>query len=308
MSDGKGRELVPDEWRAYDDTLADGDAPRAVPAEVRSWLGEQRFVHGLLRSLWSQDALAREARVDAILARIDRESAATARWRWPLVAAAALLLACAGVWMALPPSLPTAQAAVERAVAELARDVARRYRLELTGTGERSIELALVTRPGGRFVVDGKLSLGPFESGPFRLGADGEQFWAVGANGMFRRAVPAAQRDRLLREFGDIIDLGYLDVHDLVRKLPDDFELRVVGRERDAAGRSLLRLEANRRQDTTALRLRTAWLLCDEATGMVTRLVFEFERRTARSAGTGGMTLEYLGEEPPGLVDFGRPW
>ena len=68
----KGRELVPDAWRDFDDTLADGAEPAndvEVPTESKSWLADQRFLHGLLRAMNTQDAAAREARIDAILGR-----------------------------------------------------------------------------------------------------------------------------------------------------------------------------------------------------------------------------------------------
>lgn len=304
LDDTKGRELVPDEWRAFDDTLADGPGPAEVPADGKAWLGDQRFLHGLLRAMHSQDAAAREARIDAILARIDGVAVVEPKWRWLTVAAAALLLACLGLWWALPASLPTAEAAVERAVVELARDVARRYRVVGTGVDARGNELrrefALVTQPGGRFRIDGKLGFGEF-----RVGSDGKELWMVAMNGTFRHAGPIADRERLLKMFGDAIDLGYLDVHDLVRRLPGDFELQVVARENDANGRPQLRIEATRKLANPRQQLHQAWLLCDEATGMVTRLEAEVERAIG---GRRRLSMQYLGEEPEGLVTFDRPW
>lgn len=303
--DTKGRELVPDEWRELDDTLADGPSPAAVPPESRSWLADQRFLHGLLRAMNTQDAAAREARIAAILERIDATAPVAPGRRWLTVAVAALLLACVGLWMALPASLPTAEAAVQRAVVELARDVARRFRVVGVGVdakGEEVLrrEFALVSQPGGRFRVDGRLG-----AGEFRVGSDGQELWVVAMNGAFRDAGPLAERKNLLRMFGDVIDLGYLDVHDLVEKLPGDFELAVVGREVDAAGRAVLRIEATRKRASARAQLRTAWLACDEATGMVTRIEVEveFPRGASRR-----VSIEYLGEEPPGLVEFVRPW
>ena len=51
-------------------------------------------------------------------------------------------------------------------------------------------------------------------------------------------------------------------------------------------------------------RLRSAWLLCDEATGMVTRIEID-------AVGEGShrhFVLQHLGEQPAGLAAFGRPW
>jgi len=204
--------------------------------------------------------------------------------------------------------LPTAEAAVGRAVAELARDVDRRYLLEVgfrDGQGKQVArhEFALVARPGMRFRVDGKFELAGMQLGELRIGCDGQELWWLPANGLFRKAAPLAERDRLMKGLGDVLDLGYLDVHDLVKKLPDDFDLRVVARETDANGRPQLRIAATRRS-TARGHLRSAWLLSDEATGMVTRIEAEREGRGLVQS----LTLQYLGEESPGLVDYRRPW
>jgi hypothetical protein len=307
---GRGRELVPDAWRELDDTLADAPSTADVPDDAKAWLADQRTMHGLLRALHTGDAAAREGRIEALLARIDAQALPTGR-RWGLVALAAALLACVGLWLSLPASLPTAEAAMQRVVSELGRDVARRFRLQIETTdakvkGPLRQDFALVTRPGGRFRVDGKLSLGTLQFGEFRLGCDGQETWVTGGNGLLRRAVPLAERDRLQQTLGDALDLGYLDVHDLVRRLPQDSELRVVGREQDAAGRSVLRIEASRKRPLARARLGKSELLVDEATGMVVRLSAEVD--FARAGIHRSVLLEYLGEEPPGLVDFGRPW
>lgn len=313
-SSGRGRELVPDAWRDLDDTLTDAqsaaEVPGEVPAEAKAWLADQRTMHGLLRALHTGDAAARESRIEALLERIHAHSQPTGR-RWGLVALAAALLACVGLWLSLPASLPTAEAAMQRVVRELDRDVARRFRLQLETTdakvkGPLRQDFALVTRPGGRFRIDGKLSFGALPFVEFRLGCDGVETWVIGGNGLFRRAVPLAERDRLQQTLGEALDLGYLDVHDLVQRLPQDCELRVVGREQDAAGRSVLRIEASRKLPLAKARLGKSELLVDEATGMIVRLAAEVD--FARAGIHRSVLLEYLGEEPTGLVDFGRPW
>lgn len=304
----KGRELVPDAWRAYDETLADEPPAGDAPAEAKDWLADQRTMHGLLRALHSPDAAAREGRVAAILARIDAEARPAAGRRWLAVAAAALLLATLGFWAVLPASLPTAAAAVERAVVELSRDVVRRFRVEVVRNGADGRERArhefeLAASPGGRFRLDGRLGFGAVQLGEFTVGSDGAEVWALGGNGTFKMASPLADKERLQQRFGDVIDLGYLDVHALVRRLPEDCELRVVGREDGAAGRPQLRIEATRRHGDARAPLRSAWLLCDEGTGMVTRIEID-----GGAAGGRRLSLDYLGEQPAGLAAFGRPW
>jgi len=76
----------------------------------------------------------------------------------------------------------------------------------------------------------------------------------------------------------------------------------VVGRE-TGGGRELLRIEATARRDWLG-RVRSAWMLSDEESGMV----HHFGVRGAGMLGEITLTLDYLGEEPPGLVDYSKPW
>lgn len=306
---GRGRELVPEGWRELDDTLADGPAPMAVPPEAKPWLAEQRFVHGLLRALHSPDVAAREGRIAAILGAIDRERLRSPRRHWFAVAAAALLMACTVVWLSLPEQVPTAVAAVERAVAELSRDVVREYRLEIRNDGEAGRppaqhDFELLTRPGGRFLLQGRLGFGQMQFGELRIGADGTEVWVTGGSGMLRHAVPMQERERLMQQFGNALDVGYFDLHDLVKRMPADCELQVVGSEVGSDGRSRLRIEARGRANERG-RVHRATLLCDEASGMIERLEIEGDRRRA---GLGRMVLQYLGERATDGVDFRRPW
>lgn len=319
--DPSAKGAIPEVWRECDDTLADGPSGAAVPEQAKAWLGDQRFLHGMLRALHTADAAAREGRIATLLERIDAEPVVDASPRrfggvaygrlghWGLVSVAALLIAAMMLWFALPGSLPTADAAVSRAVAELSRDVNRRFRVQLIATdpaGKEQMrhEFALVTHPGMRFRIDGKLGFGSMQFGEIRIGCDGTELWVLPANGMFRRAVPVADRERLLKGFGEVLDLGYLDVHDLVQRFPDEYDLRVVGRETGRDGRPSVRIEAVRRAGAK-MPLKNAWLLCDEATGMVTHIEADQELR----GGYGRhLSLEYLGEEAPALVDYRRPW
>ena len=290
---------VPDAWRDFDDTLADGPSPADVPEEAKGWIAEQRLMHGLLRALHTADAPAREGRIATLLERIDQEAKLAPRRQWVRVLAAALVLGCIGVWFVLPDSLPTAHAAVERAVNELARDVNRRFRIEFIGV--RSVECVLVTRPGNHFRVDGKLGGGSQMVIEGRCGCDGQELWWDDSMGMFPRgAAPFAERERhKLPVLFRALDLGYLDVHNLMQRLTAEYDVSVTGREKDANGESRLRLEARRRGASGGARLLR--LQCDEETGMVTRIVID--------SSTGRLLFEYLGEEPAGLVDYyRRPW
>lgn len=306
---GFGGEDPGTDWRECDDTLADGPVIEPSGAAKR-WLAEQRFVHGLLRGLHTADAAAREGRVLAILDRIERERRGVLPRRyWAAVASAALLFAALTIWWSLPQQLPTADAAVLRAVVELSREVDRRFHIEIeigddSGKPAFRQEFAMVARPGSKFRLEGKFALGTMQLGELRIGCDGQELWALPANGMFRRAVPLVEHEQLLQGFGSVLDLGYLDVHEFVAKLPADLDLQVIQRETVAGGRSEVVLtgqpRAGARSPVRGLRLRV-----DEETGMVTRI-------EAESDGKRGLRrivrIAYLGNELPGLVDYRRPW
>ncbi|MCR9244755.1 MAG: hypothetical protein NXI31_06970 [bacterium] len=330
--DREPRELVPDEWRAFDDTLAEGPAPAEVPVEAHRWLAEQRFMHGMLRALHTADPVAREHRVERVLDGLDAAQAAGSRRHWGVVAVAAMLLATLALWFALPDRLPTAEAAVGRIVAEMEREVDRRYRVAIRTSrqGEKlgNHVFSLVTRPGSRFQIDGRFSFRGQKVASLRIGSDGEEVWVLPANRRLRQAVPLRERGKLRETLDDVLDLVELDVHELINKLPEQFEVQVVGREKDRNGRELLRIEAKRRRGSrgpramggrgpagrgsagrgTAARafgLRGMWLLCDEETGRVHHLGI---RSGAPRGPQRTVRLDYLGEEPSGLVDYTKPW
>lgn len=309
---------VPESWREADDTLRDDPAGEGVeaaepipPPGSARWLAGQRYVHGLLRALYSADATAREARVATLMERIDAERAAPALRRTGRVQflVAAVVLLAVGLFAILPERLPTAEAAVQMAVQQLARDVDQRYRLEMQGEGPNGTDrlrhdFELVTRPGMRLRVAGKLALGTFTLGEFELGCDGEEFWIRSANGLLRRTAPVAQRGELAPGIADFLDVGYLDVHALVRRLPEDFEVAVVGSEDGQDGARLLHLQAERQRAGRQPVLRKADLWCDATTGMVVRIELE-----AVHPGGTRQTLRFvhLGEAEQ-AVDYRRPW
>jgi len=294
-------------WSELDDTLADGsvDAPAEVPAAelpaaARAWLADQRFVHGLLRAMQQSDAEAREARVAAILAAVRPPST---RRSWLVAAAALLLCAVAGAFW-LPGRLPSAEAAVKRAAELLGQDVDRHFTMTSTTIGadgreRRHIEFDLTSRPGMRVLIRGNLF------GEFTAGCDGTEFWYRGGpEGMIKRAAPLQNAERLLTGFGNVLDLGYLDVHALVENLPNNFELRTVGRERDAAGRSVLRIQAVGEPRRMDVKLRRADLLVEESTGMITRVEVEAEGREQQIR----FVFEYQGEVQVAADGYKRPF
>lgn len=301
-------ELVNDDWRALDDTLADGPAPADVPPEAARWLAEQRAMHGLLRALHTADAAARESRVERIMAGVDAAEVAGNRRHWGIVGVAAALLAGFVIFFALPDQLPTAEAAVDRIVAELGRDVDRRYRVmtRVVARGELQANhnFVLVTRPGSRFRIDGRFTFGGERRVPLRIGSDGNEVWILPGNGKLRQVLPLREQGRLRQKLDGVLDLVDVDVHSLLSRLPKQFRVEVVGRERKN-GVDLVRLEARRQIGARGSRLRSMWLLYDERTG----LVRHFGLRTGGNRGVlRVLRFDYLGEEPSGLVDYDRPW
>jgi hypothetical protein len=59
-----------------------------------------------------------------------------------------------------------------------------------------------------------------------------------------------------------------------------------------------------RKQGRERVRVRNAFLLVDEASDLVTHIEAEVELGRAQRR----IVLDHLGEEPPGLVDYRRPW
>lgn len=320
--------MDPELFTHLDDTLDDSTTPTAVPPEARRWLAEQRLVHALLLAAQPRTAARGEATVASVLDRLERPDAAAqplqllrggAGWRrWAVVAAAAALLSILLVRAFAPSEVPTAAAAMQRAVSVLGQDLDHRFQLTVDGIdggeGRPRLhqEFELVSRPGMRFLVEGKLSFGTFQFGDFRCGCDGAQLWFQPANQLFRRAVPLAEAEKLLALMGNVLDLGYLDVHAFIERLPEQYELEVIGRQDDADGRRLLRIEARARpRDGTSPAADpmpqpgAGWLLFDEDSGMVVQ--FEFDV----GAGHGGrqvVRFVHRGSAASGAVDYRRPW
>src|SRR5690606_30240617 len=298
-----------------DDTLADGPSPVEVPAESRQWLVEQRTMHGLLRALNTADATARESRIESVLASMDAHGARAQRRHWFAVAAAALVMATLGIWLASPPSLPTAEAAMARAVNQLALNVDRKFHVKLSTAGRMRPEKVfnefdLTVQPGMRFLIDGRFAFAGMRGIEGRIGCDGETFWIEPKHGRNRRSGRLADREQLLEGLGDIFDrdifdVGYLDLHALVGQLPGEFHLRVVARSEDELGNQQLHIEARRRTLRGAFRLRSAELIVDELTGMVTHLDAHVR---AASGSMRHVLIDYLGQPLQGAVDYSRPW
>lgn len=273
------RDDLPQEWQEHDETLLDHSAGQAPPEAARDWLMEQRFVHGLLRAM-NTDAGTREQRVQSILKEISARRRSTPVW-WSL--AAALLLALIA-WFVVPglDRLPRAEACVARALEHMKLPVDRRFRLTIQGEGlllfGRHRELTLTTRPGMRFLIQGPVG---------SAGCDGTKVWIL-APGMVRpMAVPLSEAQGLLARMGDVLDLGYLDVQALLQRLPEGFEMKARGRE---SGQ--VRVEATRLPERLQDRVESVSMLCDEQSGMVTRIEV---RTTPHKNATRTLVFEYVG-------------
>lgn len=276
------------------------------------WNADQRFVHGLLRGMQSADAQAREVRIDTIMAQID--TASRSRYRPALVAAAALLL-CALAWPLLfMERLPEARAAVMRGVALLADGSDRRFQVESTGLDSHGREqplqrFELTARPGMHFVISGAMTLGPIHFADMHFGCDGKQFWFHTKGGdaptEVRRSGPLDEAPTLLRGIGNVLDLGLLDVHQVVQQLPHDFVLHAKGRSTDASGRRLVHVEATGGPQRTGFHLHRADLWCDEVTGMIVRLEVEADDGLGRCQ---RLSFEHQGVVAVDTAVYERPW
>lgn len=165
-----------DRFSRLDDTLEEQGASPPRSSEERSWLMQQRFVHGMLRALQGADAESREARVQAILEAIPRREA---RRRFLIgaggtAAAASLLIASLWAFGAFdtPPSpelaLPKPEQVLASAVRRMLEPVDRHYQLRVTYSGapNKVDAFQVYLRGGGRFLVDGFVpEFGPVQPG-----------------------------------------------------------------------------------------------------------------------------------------------
>ncbi len=293
-------------WSEVDDTLQD-EAVARVPEAARGWVAEQRFVHGLLRSLHGMDAASNEARVRAVMDAVRSEPSASMR-AFPrfVAAAAAVLLAVAGWWVLSGDRMPSAEAAVARAASVLGEEVDRRFLLRIERKPKQAESgqpnppgiagsafwlpsaFEMTTRPGMRFLAKAEAVFGPIT-----CGCDGTTVWLRSENGFVPpREVPLAEADALLARLGGPLELGYLDILGIVQRLPEGFVLARTGRVSGAGDASLVRIEAARLPESMQQRIQGVVLHCDEDSGMVTWIEVQC---TGRKGEQLRITMEYQG-------------
>jgi hypothetical protein len=299
-----------------DETIDDDAVPPPRDAAELAFRIEQRFVHGLLRALHSADPVTRETRIESVLARLGpaRGARSFTRRMW-LAAATAALFAGAG-WLVWPgeADLPRAQAMVEKAIDVLRSDVDRQYEVVMSGTwaGRQSpgatrdrgfrfeSRVLFTTRPGRRFLAEGNHLFGRF-----RAGSDGEEIWFVPSVGQ-RFAIPWEAARQEGSPVAMFLDVGYLDLHELVAKLPDECELKTVRREPPAVpgGPALVRVEATRLPARIESKVQDAWLLVEETTGVIVRI----EITSTVAGGSRSLRFESRGVVELGDEAYRKPW
>lgn len=284
---------------SVDDALDVADLEAREPG-AQHWLAHQRFVHGMLRALNTQDASAREARVQAVMARL-RPQASPWRGRLAGLAASLVLIAALGWVVSTIDRLPRAEAMVAQALASLHEPVDRAFELQIDlQRGERLVQrtMQLVLRPGSRFLVEGETTFGAF-----RAGCDGTEVWFEPTLFIFRTALPLAEAHRLTDRLGEVLDLGYLDLETLLRRLPADTELRCVGRE--DGGIRVEAIGSVRRQN---LELHSIRMLVDSRSGLLRDV-----EAVATSAKRGTrvdvrLRFRHIGDRQLGEQAYRRPW
>lgn len=274
-----------DPFACLDDTL--DEIPERDPrttAEKR-WLMEQRFVHGLLRAMHTADAEARQARVDGILQRLPARGTLLL-WR-RLAAAAAVLVTGLGLWFFLREAtapFPRAEAIVAKAVAHLGEPVDRRYDLSIS-VRNNTRHFELTARPGSRFLIEGE---SPF--GRIKAGCDGAELWLKPERGPMLPTFPLAAALASRFQVAGVLDIGYFDLPSLVAALPRDCELRAMRREG-----GLVRVEATRLPARAESRVREAFLLVEEATGLVRKIEIHAGGTDKDGSAVRSVVFEYVG-------------
>lgn len=288
-----------DHYGAFDDTV-DDESVEAPSTDAQPWLTQQRFVHGMLRALNTADANARQARIASVMTNLRSQRV---RFRRRLVAAAAaVILGAAVTWVvATIDHLPKAEAMVAKALASLQQPVDRAFelRVELDRNGRRTERtLQFVMRPGSRFLISGEATFGAFKAG-----CDGEVVWFEPAIGAFRSSVPLTEAHKLTDRLGDVLDLGYLDLETLLRRLPQDTELRCVGRE--ARG---IRVEAIGTLRLRHLELQSIRMLVDDRTGLLHDIEANVVSERRDKKVDVHLRYRHLGDRDLGDQAYRRPW
>jgi hypothetical protein len=302
-----------------DDDFQGGDAPPFQDAIAVEWAARQRFVDGLLRAS-KTPVDANESSIDSILSRLDEPRAMPLSWSRPqrnphhisLVLAASLLAGLLLWPLMLPASLPEAHASVQRAAEVLGACVDRRFAIELResdGDGPISAQaLMLTVRPGRKFLVSGPLEMGPLRFSAMQFGCDGKDCWFDGQREgaePVRREGPLVEAPSLLRGIGNTIDLGFLDMHSFVSKLPETFQLKTIGRSKDQGGNALVHVQATGGPERAGFHLRRAEIVVAEASGMIVRVDIDADDGLGE---VQRIRFVDLGTQPVYDTVYQKPW
>lgn len=302
-------------WSMREETVDDSSLPHAADGLDARDLAGQLFVHGVLLAAHPRRSAADADTIASIMSVVSAPPRIPRRHGWVRVAAAALLL-CAFSWPFLfVENLPEARASVLRGAQLLGEDVDRRFAVEAVavsehGVGQNRQQFQLTARPGKRFLVEGSLELGPIRFAAMRFGCDGKQVWfhSFGDTGELaevRRAGSLDEAPSLLRGIGNVLDLGLLDVHSFVSKLPDQFTLETKARVTDTSGQKLLHVVATGGPSRQGFHLHRADLWCCEKTGCIVRL------EVRADDGLGRIQQLNFVDQGPMPVDasiYDRPW
>ena len=291
-----------DDWSSCDDTLQDGRARAPVTPGEKRWLMEQRFVHGMLRSLQGADSESREARVHAILEAIPRRAARRRFLAGTGWATAAAALVVTSLWafgaFETPPqqvlALPTPEHVLQLAIRELAAPVDHVYDLDLTfSLGQRHSDgFKVYVRGGGYFLLDGDVptSASSSQAHAYVVRCDGKVVSVEypGRTGAERLGkVEPLSEARKTHDFPrGLFGAEHLDFVAFLGDLPNAYDLTTVER---IAGKSttdepLVRIRALRREEHKQREEREVTALIGERSGLVLMLQIVIEGRS-RSGG-----------------------
>ena len=309
--------LTPEE-RLVDELLSEepGEPRPPLSPRVRRRFALQQAMHGLLRSLHSADAAAREARIARVMAAVHRQGpellAVLRRGRWRLAAAAAILLvglALLTTWAPWSSYFESeALAVVARAASHLESVVNHEFRGRVTfenAAGDamfQGLNFRLVTGGKGRFVVESQGAVPLPVRGPVRLGlAQGRRWLRFGTQprvDLTDSALPP------ILPLGQL-DLGMLELDQVLRQLPGAFEIKRWGRLNPAPPDAPAQIEVSAVPRPGAAvrgprfsRVQRIDLIADEATGLLRR--FEIladapSRRDAPGHGHVRLIVEHIG-------------
>lgn len=264
----------------------DSSSVAALEPAARRALADQLFVDVLLDHVLGGETLESQALVDKVLTQVEEVPAAPApevvaaggssrrRWIASGLTIAAGIIGVAIVWTVNEATLPSAEAAVEKAARQATRPVDRHYRVAVHLRAVQPIHADLYLRGANHVALNAHLPLDPW------LGSNGQVAWLAPKLGpVFVVDDVFRVQERISNVVG--VPLPFLRITNVLGDLARNYDLRLkgVGKLEGFAHARWLRVEATLRPGLRLFAPRNVELWADLKSGDVGRLVLDWSGR-----------------------------